>query len=883
MLCHGAYERQRESGLRKGRRTNFTLILVILSLSTIVTVLLITPSISAAHGASPARASGLVENAGSSTTTPINPLLLDSSSGTNCNPCSSLSMPLFMTSGDVVVVQVGLSPESVLSRGGGYSFLTSLTAPGLAFQNRFNYTENPGSGDGSLVWEEYAIATKTGTLTITGTVNNSMTAWSMIGYSVSGADDAHPFDNNSRLAFGTWDFNDCNLNDGCSTDFSTASLDTMVIAGIVSEGNPEFSAPANGFTLLKSELVSGWDSSAVAYRFFSSPQNDTSTGNWVLNPGESALWYADAIQGCVGSVGSCPTAVPPITLPISVEMTNSAPSSNVTVNGCYARPSMFLSDGEPHSISMLPSCSFTLSFSNAGTTRDGFSVSGSFNATSPTQSSCGTGTCTPITLTAYEQLQNTYRAKPSIPGAWDAGLEIAVVGTEAGAAGQIGCSISTVSGAGLASCTTWFDYGTQVNVESKVVVSSTEQWAQSGGASFNQHTSSNEDTVSFVDQLQIGFSATPLGAGTTTPPTSKLWEDYGSILRITATSKGDYLFNNWSASSRGITLGVASDASTTAKFLAAGNITAGFSLPITQMITLTLDQQQGTPANFTVSGCSTSLTTVLGNGKPQVIDALPSCSLTTTAESDSQDVRYVFNSGGILSSAISNMTCPAKTCSEISVRYSEQVSAQFAYTVVGGAGPYVQAPVLTYTAAGSQTAYIVTTNPTTLWLDFGTPWSLTNPLLGSTATNRWFAVANESGTVAGGHRQTTAYQHQYSVLIEPAPTDCGSTNPSGLSWVDSGQSFQIVTSGDPGCTFTAWEGTGLLTIPQQDQPSTNAFADSNGTLTASFSRNLLPTYPTSTLVAIAVAASVALISVGLVVKRRASRSKRRDGRQPQTA
>lgn len=247
-------------------------------------------------------------------------LFLDSSASVGCNACIEQSLYLRVTADDLVVVQVELSPESVYSRSAGASyhagFLSSLSSPGMMFQERFYYTTNPGSGDGSMVWEEYAISPATTTIAITGAVNNSLTAWSMIGYSVTGADTSMPFDNNSRLATGAYEFNDCNQTDGCRVGFSTTSADTMVIFGIASEGNPEMLAP-KGFALIQSVTAPGWGANGVAYQLLSSPQKFASTGNWGMTGltctqnasnscGESALWYADAIVAAPSSSTSSP-------------------------------------------------------------------------------------------------------------------------------------------------------------------------------------------------------------------------------------------------------------------------------------------------------------------------------------------------------------------------------------------------------------------------------------------------------------------------------------------------------------------------------------------------------------------------------------------------
>jgi hypothetical protein len=249
--------------------------------------------------------------------------------------------------------------------------------------------------------------------------------------------------------------------------------------------------------------------------------------------------------------------------------------------------------------------------------------------------------------------------------------------------------------------------------------------------------------------------------------------------------------------------------------------------------------------------------------------------LTITVSSGSPNVRYGFDSEDSISSTTSLMTCSEQTCQEFSTTYHEQVSQQFAYAVVGGAAPYVKAPVLGYTSLGTPTTYTVTGNPTNQWLDFGTPWSFTNPLTGSIGSERWFASTGVSGTATAGQTQITIYQHQYSLVIAVSPSGCGGTTPSNANWENSGENFDITASANSGCTFSAWQVTGLITIAQPDQSSTTAFADSNGTIAALFARNVVPSFPTSTLALMVVAGAMATVATIGVVFVRSRRLKSR--------
>lgn len=254
---------------------------------------------------------------------------LDSLISTSCNGCTTLTASLSVKAGDIIVVQAAASPESVLSRGGGYIGLNSISSPGLTFQNRFNYTENPGSGDGSLVWERWALATTTGATSVSGQVNQSKTAWDIVAYSVTGINTTHPFDSNTMLAFGAWDFNDCNPTDGCAVHFSTSAANTFVVSGIAAEGCPTATAPSNGFTLISESSCNGWTEGAVAYTTYSSSQTQVSTGNWGLSPGESGLWYADALD-VAGSSTTTTSLSTTSTTSSSTTSTSSTTTSSTT-------------------------------------------------------------------------------------------------------------------------------------------------------------------------------------------------------------------------------------------------------------------------------------------------------------------------------------------------------------------------------------------------------------------------------------------------------------------------------------------------------------------------------------------------------------------------
>ena len=144
---------------------------------------------------------------------------------------------------------------------------------------------------------------------------------------------------------------------------------------------------------------------------------------------------------------------------ITVTMSNSAPSATVTVNGGNPSPSTFAADGTSHNINMTAGASFTLSFSNAGNTRCGFAVLGSFSATSNPYVASGT----PVAVTAYEQVQNTFSVTLS-GGNPSSGDTLNLTGTLLGSPANI-LSLN-VGGQSSASSLAWTDYNTIVTFPS---------------------------------------------------------------------------------------------------------------------------------------------------------------------------------------------------------------------------------------------------------------------------------------------------------------------------------------------------------------------------------------------------------------------------------
>ncbi len=212
-------------------------------------------------------------------------------------------------------------------------------------------------------------------------------------------------------------------------------------------------------------------------------------------------------------------------------------------------------------------------------------------AATQTTSAISSGGSTP-TANYYKQLQNTYTATPNSPVTWDAILSVSVTGTIGGSAGQTGCTITTASGGGSASCTSWFDYNTAVSLPSPLTVNSGERWNAPGVTSFTDTTGGHSDTVSYNKQFFVTFSVTIGGNGNCSQCAvsaysvvsgscsgtiaAGVWCNQGSVIQVTATGTSQHHFDYWSATGSIAITSADTNNPGTATINGAGTITANF-------------------------------------------------------------------------------------------------------------------------------------------------------------------------------------------------------------------------------------------------------------------------------------------------------------------
>jgi hypothetical protein len=105
----------------------------------------------------------------------------------------------------------------------------------------------------------------------------------------------------------------------------------------------------------------------------------------------------------------------------------------------------------------------------------------------------------------------------------------------------------------------------------------------------------------------------------------------------------------------------------------------------------------------------------------------------------------------------------------VNLHYYHQYLVPVSYTGGGGGS---SPPVFTYSSLGRALNATLEAQPQSFWLDAGVRFSATNPLGGSTATERWFS-SRDNGTASSTNALQLAYYQQYFVSVKggSAPSD----------------------------------------------------------------------------------------------------------------
>jgi hypothetical protein len=435
---------------------------------------------------------------------------------------------------------------------------------------------------------------------------------------------------------------------------------------------------------------------------------------------------------------------------------------------------------------------------------------------------------------------------------------------------QYEVTLDSTSTAALSSCTApsisgddyWYDSDTSL-----VACSLHGVWGRSGGAgdrltgySVNGGPPTVVSTTGLVTPLSVAniaspqsvaatevvqymlmIAASPSNAGTviyiTTPAISgdTGWYDSGTTVTFSVTSNSGYIFGRWLGAGACSYTGGATTPSIVMSCVASES--ASFAGEVRESISLEGASPLGLTPYFEITGCNPAPDSIPGDGNPVSVELSPSCSFTVSII-NTGSTRYGFSVSGAFSSNSPNqLSCASGTCGALTLDYFEQVSEQFAYSIVDGSSGFT-APTLTCTQAGTPgSCGLLTTSPASFWLDYGSSWSATNPLGGSNGTVRWESSA-AMGLASESSVTTVVYSHQFLVAFQTDPDNGGITSPpAGTSqWVDSGSSLSLSEAPSSGFNFTSWASSSPahVTFLDVNAGSTTASIGGPSIITARF-------------------------------------------------
>jgi hypothetical protein len=406
---------------------------------------------------------------------------ISSSTGTTCasSPCTTAGT-VSATSGDLIII-------TVLAYHSGAVAYTGSTVTVSAGWTMTNVIQRTATGSGIGVDSEIWYGTAASTTTSTASVTTSQTS-AQVSIWIA--------DISNSLTSAPTGFSGSQTNSNCVTT-PTASVDATVLlisacthgAGKMNSGTESSVVWTNNFGCNSTSIFAGCSSHGV-------PSGIT-TSKFPVNAVGSSIW---ADTGIV--ISSLTTSI----LPVKCTMDNSATQATLAISGGSPSPSpaTVLCDGSVHNIAVAPSTTITFTEpADGANTRDRFSG----GATTTTDMSCGSGTCTEFDITNYEELQNTYQMTPVTPSTWDAAYSEAVTGTLTGTGSTTICTISLSNGGGAASCTNWADYNRVVTVVASFASSVSGTWTSVAPNTFTQTTGGNTNNVNY-NLLAVAFTIT---------------------------------------------------------------------------------------------------------------------------------------------------------------------------------------------------------------------------------------------------------------------------------------------------------------------------------------------------------------------------------------
>jgi hypothetical protein len=187
-------------------------------------------------------------------------------------------------------------------------------------------------------------------------------------------------------------------------------------------------------------------------------------------------------------------------------------------------------------------------------------------------------------------------------------------------------------------------------------------------------------------------------------------------------------------------------------------------------------------------------------GSSNWVDSGLSCNYSPTLPGSTQGERW----------AVPSATAAVSQPGAVSLAYIHQYSLGITYSITGGSP---NPPTVTGVSFGTSGAQPLQSSPATVWLDAGSPYSISNPLSSSSTSERWETTGTTSGTLQGQAAATYVFYHQFLMTASFSVTGGapGATAP-GLSYTSFGSPTSIQLTGTE---QTFWADGGVpYSVPQ---------------------------------------------------------------------
>ncbi len=248
------------------------------------------------------------------------------------------------------------------------------------------------------------------------------------------------------------------------------------------------------------------------------------------------------------------------------------------------------------------------------------------------------------------------------------------------------------------------------------------------------------------------------------------------------------------------------------------------------------------PGGGSVNGNPSAATVDLSSA-PQTIWALRGTTAAAPLQiSGGTGIRWLAKSSATVSNGQLTWAVDAANAVDNPIYYYKQFQLTLSYSVTGGGSP--AAPNFTAGNLTGTSSVTLPPSPSTkvAWFNAGVTYAATEPLTGSTSSERWYALS-ASGTISSPATIDVTYYHQY--LIDFASTGSGTVTLNGDLWENATAQVDIAATPTAPADFLQWTAnTTSLVIGNQWAASTYVYADASGKVTGGFGVPTLVPAPT---------------------------------------